>query len=65
MADVETHTDHSGEPRAKFRAMTEGTQEDWAAIAGFSSPSPPMLQPACSTISNCSMAIMAAFLSTG
>ena len=38
MADVETHTDHFGEPRAKFRAMTEGTQEDWAAIAGHFVP---------------------------
>lgn len=27
------HGDHSA-PRAKFRAMTEGTQEDWMAIAG-------------------------------
>lgn len=24
---------HTKEPRAKFRAMTEGTQEDWATIA--------------------------------
>lgn len=30
MADVETHDG----PRAQFRAMTEGTQEDWSIIAG-------------------------------
>jgi predicted HD phosphohydrolase len=29
MANIETHE----EPRAKFRAMVEGTQEDWSAIA--------------------------------
>jgi predicted HD phosphohydrolase len=29
MADIETHE----EPRAKFRSMVEGTQEDWSAIA--------------------------------
>src|SRR5215213_3047489 len=29
MADGE----HSGEARAKFRAMVDGTQEDWMAIA--------------------------------
>jgi predicted HD phosphohydrolase len=34
MADIETHE----EPRAKFRAMVEGTQEDWAAIAGHFVP---------------------------
>jgi predicted HD phosphohydrolase len=34
MADFETHE----EPRAKFRAMVEGTQEDWAAIAGHFVP---------------------------
>ena len=38
MADVETHAEHLGEPRAKFRAMTEGTQEDWATIAGHFVP---------------------------
>jgi hypothetical protein len=30
MADFETHDG----PRAQFRAMTEGTQEDWSIIAG-------------------------------
>ncbi len=34
MADIETHE----EPRAKFRAMVDGTQEDWAAIAGHFVP---------------------------
>ena len=33
MADVEHH-----EPRAQFRAMTEGTAEDWAIIAGHYVP---------------------------
>jgi predicted HD phosphohydrolase len=33
MADVDIH-----EPRAKFRAMTDGTQEDWAIIAGHYVP---------------------------
>lgn len=34
MADVDAHTG----PQAKFRAMTEGTQEDWAAIASHFTP---------------------------
>lgn len=34
MADA----DHHQEPRAKFRAMTEGTQEDWTIIAGHFLP---------------------------
>jgi predicted HD phosphohydrolase len=38
MADVEHHEEHHAEPRAKFRAMTEGTQEDWATIAGHFVP---------------------------
>lgn len=34
MADVESHA----EPRAAFRAMTEGTAEDWAMIAAHFRP---------------------------
>ena len=33
MADVESHAEYNGEPRAAFRAMTDATAEDWATIA--------------------------------
>ena len=38
MADVEHHAGTHEGPRAKFRAMTEGTPEDWAIIAGHFMP---------------------------
>ena len=38
MADYDMPVETHEEPRAKFRAMTEGTQEDWLTIAGHFMP---------------------------
>ena len=33
MADIDSPIQHGNHERAKFRAMTEGTQEDWSLIS--------------------------------
>ena len=33
MADIDSPIQHGSHERAKFRAMTEGTQEDWSLIS--------------------------------